>query len=304
MSRRRWARRVYRLGELEPSAASLELTHSLTLPELAKLGFSEGRNLVLDGRVGDAATMPGLARELLLAHPDAIIATGPDATRAAHEATTTVPLVMFGPDPVRYGWAASLAHPGGNITGVAILAVELDGKRLDLLHEAVPASRRVAALLMPSVPGRQPSEREMRAVAASVGVDLLTFDAIGPEDYPAAFAAMRAAAAQGLVIVANPTFYRDAASLAQLALEAGLPTVCEWAEMAQSGCMLGYGPNRPELRRRLAHFVARIFQGAAPGDLPIEQPTHYEFVINLKTANALGLTLPPSILARADEVIE
>src|SRR5271166_749279 len=121
---------------------------------------------------------------------------------------------------------------------------------------------------------------------------------------PAAFAAMRAAAAQGLVIVANPTFYRDAASLAQLALEAGLPTVCEWAEMAQSGCMLGYGPNRPELRRRLAHFVARIFQGAAPGDLPIEQPTHYEFVINLKTANALGLTLPPSILARADEVIE
>jgi putative ABC transport system substrate-binding protein len=157
---------------------------------------------------------------------------------------------------------------------------------------------------MPLVPGRQPSEREMRVVAASVGVDLLTFDATGPEDYPTAFGAIRAAAAEGLVIMANPTFYRDAALLARLALEMGLPTVCEWAEMAQSGCMLGYGPSRPELRRRLAHYVARIFQGAAPGDLPIEQPTHYEFVINLKTANALGLTVPPAILARADEVIE
>jgi putative ABC transport system substrate-binding protein len=296
--------KVYRLAELEPTAASLELTHSLTLPELAKLGFSEGRNLVLDARVGDAAAMAGMARELVLADPDAIIAVGPDATRAARQATTTVPLVVFGPDPVRSGWATSLAHPGGNVTGVTMLAVELDGKRLDLLHEAVPAARRVAALLMPSVPGQQPSEREMRDVAASDGVDLLTFDATGPEDYRTAFAAMRAVAAQGLVIMANPTFYRDAALLARLAIEAGLPTVCEWAEMAQSGCLLGYGPNRPEMRRRLAHFVAHIFQGAAPGDLPIEQPTHYEFVVNLKTAEALGLTVPRSILARADEVIE
>jgi putative ABC transport system substrate-binding protein len=296
--------RVYRLGELEPSAASLELTHNLTLPELAKLGFSQGRNLILDERVGDAAAMAGLARELLLADPDAIIALGPDATRAARQVTSTVPLIMFGPDPVRYGWAASLAHPGGNVTGVAMLAVELDGKRLDLLHEAVPEARRVAALLMPSVPGRQPSEQEMRAVAASLGVDLLTFDATGPEDYPTVFAAMRAAAAQGLVIMANPTFYRDAVSLAHLALGAGLPTVCEWAEMAQSGCMIGYGPNRPELRRRLAYYVARIFQGAAAGDLPIEQPTHYELVVNLKTAKTLGVTIPPSILGRADEVIE
>ena len=296
--------KVYRLAELEPTAASLELTHSLTLPELAKLGFSEGRNLVLDARVGDAAAMAGMARELVLADPDAIIAVGPDATRAARQATTTVPLVVFGPDPVRSGWATSLAHPGGNVTGVTMLAVELDGKRLDLLHEAVPAARRVAALLMPSVPGQQPSEREMRDVAASDGVDLLIFDATGPEDYRTAFAAMRAVAAQGLVIMANPTFYRDAALLARLAIEAGLPTVCEWAEMAQSGCLLGYGPNRPEMRRRLAHFVAHIFQGAAPGDLPIEQPTHYEFVVNLKTAEALGLTVPRSILARADEVIE
>jgi putative ABC transport system substrate-binding protein len=185
-----------------------------------------------------------------------------------------------------------------------MLTFELDGKRLDLLHEAVPVAHRLAALLMLSAPDRQPREREMRSVAASDGIDLLTFEAAGPGDYAAAFAAMRAAAAQGLVIMASPIFYRDATLLAQQALEGGLPTVCEWGEMAQSGCMIGYGPSRSELRRRLAHYVAHIFQGAVPRDLPIEQPTHYEFIVNLKTAEALRLTLPPSIIARADEVIE
>ena len=245
-----------------------------------------------------------LVRELLRATPDAMIAAGPDAARAAREATSTVPIVVLGPDPVRYGWAASFAHPGGNITGIVMLSVELDGKRLDLLHEAVLAAHRIAVLLMPSAPARQPSEREMRSVASSDEVDLLTFEATGPEDYPRAFAAMRAAEAQGLVITANPTFYRDAQLLLQQAFEVGLPTICEWGEMARSGCMIGYGPSRSELRRRLAHYIAHIFQGAAPGDLPIEQPTHYEFIVNLKTAKALGVTLPPSILARADEVIE
>ena len=194
--------------------------------------------------------------------------------------------------------------PGGNVTGIAILAAELDGKRLDLLHEAVPAARRIAALMLPAAPLRRASEEELRAAAASTGVELLVFDAAGPGEYPAAFAAMRAGGARALVIVADPTFNRDAESLARLALKTGLPTVCEWAEMARSGCLLGYGPSRPELRRRLAYFVARIFQGAAPSDLPIEQPTHFEFTINLKTAKALGLTIPPSLLARADEVIE
>jgi putative ABC transport system substrate-binding protein len=174
-----------------------------------------------------------------------------------------------------------------------------------LLHEAVPTARRVAVLLAPrSNPGRQPSEREISAVAAHIGVEILTFEAAAFEEYPAAFAAMRQAGAQGLLIMAYPTFYRDAEPLARLALQAGLPTVCEWAEMAQSGCVIGYGPNRPELRRRMAHYVARIFQGAGLADLPIEQPTRYEFAVNLQIAKTLGLTIPPSILARADEVIE
>ena len=297
--------RVYRLAELEPTAAALELTHSLTLPELAKLGFNEGRNLVLDNRVGDPVAMGQFARGLVRAHADAIVAIGNDAISAVHEATSTVPVVIFGTDPVENGWAESLAHPGGNITGVAVLQRELDGKRLDLLHEAVPTARRVAVLLAPrSNPGRQPSEREISAVAAHIRIKILTFEAAGSEDYPAAFAAMREAGAQGLLIMAHPTFYPDAEPLARLALQAGLPTVCGWAEMARSGCMIGYAPSRPELRRRMAYHVALIFQGAAPADLPIEQPTRYELAVNLQIAKALGLTIPPSILARADEVIE
>jgi putative ABC transport system substrate-binding protein len=273
------------------------------LRELAKLGFSEGRNLILDRRVGDAAALPDLARELVLAKPDAIYVGGTDALRAASAATNTVPIVQFGPDPVRLGLAKSLARPGGNVTGVAILGAELDGKRLDLLHEAVPSARRVAALLWPWG-ARQTSEQEMCAVAAYAGVELFVVDAAGPGDYEAAFAKMRAAGAQALVVMAAPIFYRDAAVIARRAIETGLPTVCEWAEMAQDGCLIGYGPNQPELYRTVAYYIALIFEGTAPADLPIEQPTHYDFAVNLQTAKALGLTLPPSTLVRATEVIE
>jgi putative tryptophan/tyrosine transport system substrate-binding protein len=296
--------KVYRLGVLAPSTASLDLTRSFTLPELAKLGFSEGRNLVVDARVGGATVMPALARELLLAQPDAVFTSDIDGARAVHAATSSVPIVTFGHDPVRAGLAASLVRPAGNVTGVVIFAAQLDGKRLDLLHEAVPTARRVAALLKAGWPERQDTERELRGVAARLGLELLPADAAGPEDYPAAFTAMRASGAQALVIMAHPQFYADASRLLTLARETGLPTACEWAEMAHSGCLLGYGPDRAALRRRLAHYVARIFHGAAPGELPIEQPVAFKFAINLKTARALGIEISPSLLARADEVIE
>jgi putative ABC transport system substrate-binding protein len=296
--------RVYRLAELAPSTASLDITRAETLPELAKLGFQEGHNLTVIERAGDAATMEGLVRELLQIKPDAIIAIGPDAIRAAAETTRTVPIVTFGANPVQRGFAASLAHPGGNVTGVVILAEKLDGKRLDLLREAAPAARRVAALLLPSLPYRRPLEEDLRAVAAVRGIDLLIFEAEGPDDYPAAFAAMRSAEAQALLITGSPTFNRDSGLLARLALETHLPVMCEWAENAQSGCLLGYGPSRTELRRRLAHYVARIFKGAAPGDLPIETPTHFELAINLKTAKGLQIDVPTLLLTRADDVIE
>jgi putative ABC transport system substrate-binding protein len=296
---------IYRLGVLASSVDSIELTRNVTLPELARLGFSEGRNLVVETRFGNEAALPALARELLLARPGVIMAIGGEAIRAAYDASRTVPIVSMGIDPVGQGYAASLARPGGNVTGVVILGAELDAKRLEMLSEAVPQARRVAALMLPSAPGRQASERALRAVAASAGLEILIFDAAEPGAYPAAFAAMRTAGAQALLIMAHAVFYRDAATLTALAAESRLPTVCEWAEMAASfGCMLGYGPSRTELRRRMARYAARIFQGALPGDLPIELPVQYEFAINLRIARALAIAIPPALLIRADEVIE
>jgi len=185
-----------------------------------------------------------------------------------------------------------------------ILGTDLDGKRLDLPHEAVPGARRIAGLFVPWAIYRTESELGMRTVAESAGAALLPFDAGQRGDYQGVFASMREKRAQALVIMAHADLYRDRAVLAKLALDAGLPTACEWAEMAEAGCLLGYGPDRQELFRRVAHYVAQIFAGVKPGDLPIEQPTHYKFAVNLKTATALGLTIPPSVLARADEVIE
>jgi len=293
--------KVYRLGELEPSSQSAEFTHRWTMPELAKLGFSEGRNLVIEERVGNAATWAEMANQLVALKPDVILAVGPEALLAARQATNTVPIIIFGPDPVRFGFAASLAHPGGNVTGVVILAAELDGKRVEKLHETVPSAQHLAALLVPPSPG---SDREMLAAASNVGVDLRIYPVTRPDEYAASFAKMRAEGAQALAITGNPMLYRDGERLAKLALDAGLPTACEWAEMARFGCLFGYGPDRAEMRRRAAHYIARIFRGSAPGDLPLEQPSHYEFAISLKIAKALGLTIPQFILAGADEVVE
>jgi putative ABC transport system substrate-binding protein len=248
--------------------------------------------------------LPALARQLAAAHPDAIIAAG-NAIDAAQQATRTTAIIgaFIGADPVAAGFATTLSRPGGNVTGVAMLAPELDGKRLQLLHEAVPGVSRIAALAV-SPDQHAPNLVEMRQAASHEGLALLPFYAAQPEDYPATFAAMRDAGASALQIVSAPQFFTNAATLAELALEARLPTMCEWRSMAAQGCLLGYGPDYTELQRRVADYVARILRGAAPGDLPIEQPTHYELAVNLKTAAALGLTIPPSILARADEVIE
>ncbi len=295
--------RVYRLAHLSLTADAEVRFRSLSLPHLATLGFVEGRNLVVDARVGAVDVLAGLMPELLAAKPDAIITVGP-AVIAASGVTRTVPIVSFGPDLIERGLAASLARPGGNVTGIVILVAELDAKRLHLLQEAVPGRRRVAALFPSTSPNRQASEREMRSVAASAGIDLLDFTVAAPADYTAAFAAMRAAGAQALVVSSGLEFLRDATVLAALALEARLPTICEWAEMARSGCLLGYGADRLDLRRRNMDQIARILRGAAPGEIPIELPTRFEFAVNLKVAKALGLELPPAILARADEVIE
>jgi putative ABC transport system substrate-binding protein len=292
--------RIYRLAHLSNSSESEAFTRQTTLPELARLGFAEGRNLIFDARVGESDSLPGLMRELLAGKPDAIIAVGP-ATAPAGAATRTVPIVTFGLDPIELGLAASYARPGGNVTGVVILFGELEGKRLSILVEAVPDRRRIAALVPVA---RGADETALRKAAAGLGVELLVFPAAAPGDYAAAFAAMRAQGAQALIIGATPQFLRDGRQLAALALEARLPTVCEWAEMAHAGCLIGYGPSRIALRKRMADQIAQIFRGVAPGDIPIEQPTVFEFALNLAIAKSLDLIIPSALLTRADEVIE
>jgi putative ABC transport system substrate-binding protein len=295
--------RVYRLGMLSPSSAMIERLRAGVLPELVRLGFIEGQNLVFEARSGTIEELPALARELAARHPGVVMATGGLAIRAARQASDTIPIVgsFIGEDPIKADFATSLAHPGGVITGIAMLATDLERKRLQLLHDAVPGIRRVAALTPNALVA---SLAEAKEAADRLGVELLPVSAETPGDYQAAFAAMRRAEADGLQIFSWPQFFTDAASLAALALDARLPTVCEWAEMARSGCLLGYGPDFTELQDKLAGYVARILRGTAPGELPIEEPTHYAFAINLKTASALGLTIAPYMLGRADEVIE
>src|SRR5262245_28256039 len=296
--------RVHRLGHLAPTASSERATREFSLPELAKLGFVEGRNLEFVVRSGNLDALPDLARELLATKPDAIIAIGSTAVRAVREATNSVPIVMFTDDPVGQGFATSFARPDRNVTGVAIMVIELQAKRLELLLEAVPQARRVAALLRQKSATREQSERELRAAAATAGIELLVVSADGASDYQVAFASMRAAGAEALVIGSDPQFYADKELLAALAREAHLPTSCEWADMARAGCLVGYGADPAALRRRLAQYVARILRGTSPGELAIERPTTFELAINLKTARGLALTIPRTLLARADEIIE
>lgn len=293
--------RVFRLGNIGNAPNSEASTRQITLPELARLGFVEGRNLVFDPRVGESEALPGLMQELLAARPDAVIAIGNPAIAIAGAATRTVPIVAFGANPIELGLAVSYARPGGNVTGVVILASELEVKRLSILHEAMPQGRRLAVLTSATT---AIGEAAMRKAAAELGVELLSFSVASPGDYPAAFAAMRAAGAHALVISAAPEFYQNARQLAALALESRLPTMCEWADMAHAGCMIGYGPNRTALRKRMAEQIAQIFGGSAPGDIPIERPTVFEFAVNQKVASSLNLIIPSAVLARADDVID
>jgi putative tryptophan/tyrosine transport system substrate-binding protein len=301
--------KVWRLGVLTlPTSTSspvFQSFRSVVFPELAKQGYVEGSNLVIEMRVGAPAKLPELAREVAATRPDVVIAVSSWAIDAVRQASPTTPIVgsFIGADPIAAGYATSLARPGSNITGIVMLAPELDAKRVDILHQSIPWARRIAALAR-SKRLEAASIAEMEKAATQAGLELLTFYAATPEEFPSAFAKMSEAGVEALAISSVPEFAGNAVTLAEEAIASRLPTVCEWDWMAKEGCLLGYGPDFAELRRRTADYVVRIFRGAAPGELPMEQPTHFKFTVNLKTASALGLTLPPAILARADEVIE
>jgi putative tryptophan/tyrosine transport system substrate-binding protein len=303
--------RIYRLGILATEEAAIETWRAATLPELARLGFSERRNIFLDAgtsrpggaRLG-ARPLLTTAHQLVAAKPDVLIGVGTLAIAALQDATATVPIVMsLGPDDLAaHGFGTSLARPIGNITGVIAMSAELDGKRFQLLKETIPKVRRIAAILAPDV---QVNLNTMRNIAAEFDFELVDARSVYSRDeYPAQFAALRRAGAEALMIGSAPLFSHDPVDLVRLAIAAGMPTICEWRGLVESGCLIGYGPSLSELRRRTAHYVAHLLRGASPSELPIEGPTHFEFVINLKTAHALGITIPPTLLARADEVIE
>ena len=297
--------RVWRLGVLTPAMVALDALRTVTLPELAKQGFVEGRNLVVDSKLGGVEALPQLARELVATAPDVVIAVGGGAIRAVLAASTTTPIVgaFIGEDPIAAGFAASLARPGGTITGVVMLAPELDAKRLDLLHEAVPKASRIGALAV-HADRDAPNIIAMQEEARRAGFELRAFYAATPQAFPATFRTMSDAGVQALAIVSAPELASHAEGLAALAVEARVPTICEWPWMATKGCLIGYGPIYAELHGRTADYIVRILRGARAGDLPMEQPAHFGFSINANTARAIGIELPPAILLRADEVIE
>jgi putative ABC transport system substrate-binding protein len=296
--------KIHRLGVLLQNSRAREVIQIVLVPELEKHGFTEGKNLIIDVTAGASEQLPLLAKELVARDPSAVIAAGGRALSAATAATATIPIVTFGANPVELGYAQSLSHPAGNVTGLVILLRELDAKRLELLREAVPNARRVAALVNPHYPGATANRRQMTELATKFDTELLVFEATGADDYRTAFDRITASGVKALVIVADPQFNSDAAVLARLALEAGVATVCQWREMAEQGCLLSYGPSYADMWRRTARFISSVLKGASAGDIPIEQPMAFEMVVNAKTAAALGIRIPQALLARADEVIE
>ena len=266
----------------------------------------EGKNIVIEYRYaeGKLDRLPALAAELVHLKVDIIVSAGPAPTRAAKEATTTIPIVMANDnDPVGNGFVASLARPGGNITGLATLTPEISGKRLEFLKETVPRLSRVAILGTSTFPGNAQALRETELAAGALGVQLQYLDVLDPKDIETAFRAAGKGRADAVLVLTGPVFVAHRTQLVDLAAKSRLPVTYPQSEYVEDGGLMSYGTNVAGLYRRAATFVDKILTGAKPADLPVEQPTKFELVINLKTAKALGITIPPTLLFQADEVI-
>jgi putative ABC transport system substrate-binding protein len=292
--------KVLKVGELHPGTGSEE-----RLAALREAGYVEGQNLVVERRhaEGRIERLPALAAELVGLKPDVILATGVDAIRAAKNATRVIPIVMaFVEDPVGKGLVASLARPGGNITGVSLVAAgTMAAKRVEIFREAVPRARRIALLSWPRMEAAQVKEAEQAARTLKTETVLVE---VRNGDYEGAFSTLAAEHADALFVLSNPLLNRDRKRIIALAARHRLPAIYEWRESAEDGGLLAYGAKTRDLNRRVAAYVDKILKGAKPGDLPVEQPTTFELLINLKTAKALGLTIPQSVLLRADQVID
>jgi ABC-type uncharacterized transport system substrate-binding protein len=302
----------YRIGLLgtmppggNPGAAHL---WGILLQGLQDLGYVEGRNLVIERRYspeGKAEELPELAADLVRIKVDVIVAGGSLTPHAAKQATTTIPIVMANHgDPVGSGLVASLARPGGNITGLSLLSAELVGKQLELLKASVPRMVRVIILWNPTSQTHPRLLNEADAAARVLGLRVQRVPASGLNDYERAFSATAQARANAALVLGDPIFWYHRSWIAELATNSGLPTMFGQREHVEAGGLMSYGADLRDNYRRAAAYVDRILKGAKPADLPIEQPTKFELVINLRTAKALKLTIPPSLLLRADQVIE
>ena len=302
--------KVPRVGYLSPGSPS-DLARQRRFEAfrqgLRELGYVEGQNIAIEPRwaEGKYARYSGLAADLVRLKVDVIVAVGGRATQDAQQATRTIPIVMSVViDPLGSGLVASLAHPGGNVTGLTIMASDVVGKQFEVVKEVVPKVSRVALLWNPANPGSAPQVREAEGAARAFGVRLQTLEARDPQEIDSAFAAMAKERAGALVVLSDAILLNQRRQIAELAAKSRLPAVYTLREHAEAGGLMAYGANPLDLERRAATYVDKILKGAKPADLPVEQATKFELVINLKTAKALGLTIPPTLLFQADEVLQ
>ena len=303
------AGRTYRIGMLvfgtAPSGANPDPAGFQQ--GLRELGYVEGHNVVIERRYADGRPdrLAALAAELVQLKVDVILAGGPATREAASKATSTIPIVtVSGSDPVREGWAQSLAYPGGNVTGLTVTLPGLQLKSLELLKEVFPAITRVALLIAPLELDAKEIVQEMEAGARRLGLQIQVLEVRGPNDFDAAFSLARQRHAQALYMFATNTVVTHRARLASLAASDRLLSISQFPLMAQAGFLMIYGADLDDLGRRSISHMDKILKGARAGDLPIERPTKFQLIVNLKTAKALGITIPKSVLLRADEVIQ
>jgi putative ABC transport system substrate-binding protein len=300
------AEKVYRIGYVRaetPPPVDIEAFRQ----GLREHGYVEGKNVVIEYRWADGneERLRSLVTDLIRLKVDLIVASAPAATRVAKEATTTIPIVMvLVADPVAFGFVASLARPGGNVTGFAFLLPEVSGKRLDLLKEAIPELSRVAVLWNAANPYKPFDLKEVQSVADALGVAVHPFPVREPNDFDEAFKAAVKSRVGGLITLEDPFTIAHRSKIVTLALKYRLPAIYAVKPFVEAGGLMSYGPDRGDQNRRAAAFVDKILKGARPADLPVERPTKFELVINVKTAKATGITIPPSLLFRADQVLE
>jgi len=299
--------KAWRIGMVETVSMELNAANLNAFRQgLRELGYVEGQNLIIEYRSADGRSerFADIAAELVGLKVDLLVTRGTPASMAAKQATRTIPVVMANAgEPVETGLVSSLARPGGNVTGLSSLTVRIEAKRLELLRELVPGATRIAALYNMSSPANPPQWKEIETAARSLGVTPQLLDVRKPEDIELAFDSATRQRADGLIVGQEGLLQANRSVIAALAAKHRLPAIYRSMEFIDAGGLMAYGPSYPDLYRRAATYVDKIFKGAKPGDLPVEQPTKFELIINLKPAKALGLKIPPALLLRADEVV-